>query len=87
MANSAEGNLDAQYAFTLAYPAKGIYYSTPGLGPLVPDLDQPDASLYQNEPYLDFLLYMMALPDEDLPTVLSISYGENEQSVPVPCKW
>ena len=86
LSDSVEGNLDTQYAFTLGYPARGIYYSTPGLGPLVPDLDQPDATRNQNEPFLDFLHYMMSLPDQDLPTVLSISYGENEQSVPAPCK-
>ncbi len=81
-----EGNLDSQYAFSLGYPAKGIYYSTPGLGPLVPDLDQPSLASNQNEPFLDFLHYMIGLPDQDLPTVLSISYGENEQSVPAPCE-
>lgn len=86
LSDSVEGNLDSQYAFTLGYPAKGIYYSTPGLGPLVPDFDQPNAAKNQNEPFLDFLHYMIALPDQDLPTVLSISYGENEQSVPASCK-
>ncbi len=84
--DSVEGNLDSQYAFSLGYPAKGIYYSTPGLGPLVPDLDQPSLASNQNEPFLDFLHYMIGLPDQDLPTVLSISYGENEQSVPAPCE-
>ena len=84
--DSIEGNLDSQYAFTLGYPARGIYYSTAGLGPLVPELEQSDAAHNQNEPFLDFLHYMMSVPDEDLPTVLSISYGENEQSVPASCE-
>lgn len=35
-----------------------------------------------NEPYLELLEYLLALNDTDLPTVLSISYGEEEQSVP-----
>lgn len=35
---------------------------------------------------LDFLHYLLELPDKQLPTTLSISYGENEQSVPKPCK-
>lgn len=86
LSDSVEGNLDSQYAFTLGYPAKGIYYSTPGSGPLVPDMDQPDTASNQNEPFLDFLHYMMSLSDQELPTVLSISYGENEQSVPATCK-
>lgn len=83
---SIEGNLDSQYAFTLGYPAQGIYYSTAGSGPLAPDLEQPDDAHNQNEPFLDFLHYMMSVPDQDLPTVLSISYGENEQSVPASCE-
>lgn len=86
LSNSVEGNLDSQYAFTLGYPAEGVYYSTAGLGPLVPDLDQPFPENSQNEPFLDFLHYMMSLPDQELPTVLSISYGEHEQSVPAACE-
>lgn len=35
-----------------------------------------------NEPYLELLEYLLALNDTDLPTVLSVSYGEEEQSVP-----
>lgn len=35
-----------------------------------------------NEPYLELLEYLLALNDTELPTVLSISYGEEEQSVP-----
>lgn len=35
-----------------------------------------------NEPYLELLEYLLALNDTDLPTVLSISYGEEEQSIP-----
>ncbi|KAL8644484.1 MAG: hypothetical protein Q9210_007232 [Variospora velana] len=82
--NSVEANLDVQYAYPLSYPTPGFYYSTGGLGELVPDLDQPTAEDNQNEPYLDFLHYVLALPDSQLPTTLTTSYGENEQSVPEP---
>ena len=37
-----------------------------------------------NEPYLDFLEYISALPDDKLPQTLTTSYGEDEQSVPRP---
>lgn len=60
------------------------YYSTGGLGKLVPDLDQPTPESNQNEPYLDFLTYMLALPDSELPQTITSSYGEDEQSVPEP---
>ena len=36
----------------------------------------------QNEPYLEFFTALLAQPDSALPQVLSVSYGEEEQSVP-----
>ncbi|KAG8623448.1 hypothetical protein KVT40_008424 [Elsinoe batatas] len=80
--NSVEANLDAQYGLALAFPVNATYYSTGGRGPLVPDLDQPSLADNQNEPYLDFLTYIINQPDDELPTTLTTSYGENEQSVP-----
>ncbi|KAG8529478.1 uncharacterized protein KY384_006115 [Bacidia gigantensis] len=80
--DDVEANLDVQYAYPLSYPTPGIYYSTGGLGELVPDLDQPTLADNQNEPYLDFLHYILSLSDDDLPTTLTTSYGEDEQSVP-----
>lgn len=85
--DDVEANLDAQYAYPLSYPTPGTYYSTGGLGELVPDLDQPTLADDQNEPYLDFLHYILNLPDNQLPQTLSTSYGEDEQSVPEACKW
>ena len=84
--DSGEANLDVQYALPFSYPAKATFYSTGGMGDLVLDLDQPNMLVNQNEPYLDFLHYLLALPDKKLPTTLSVSYGENEQSIPRPCK-
>ncbi|KAL9582145.1 MAG: hypothetical protein Q9212_003470 [Teloschistes hypoglaucus] len=82
--DDVEANLDVQYAYPLSYPTPGYYYSTGGRGELVPDLDQPTAADNQNEPYLDFLHYILKLPDSQLPTTLTTSYGEDEQSVPAP---
>lgn len=81
-ADSVEANLDMQYGVALSYKTKVVYYTTGGRGPLVPDLDQPDATNISNEPYLDFLEYMQNLPDDELPQTLTTSYGENEQEVP-----
>lgn len=80
--DSVEANLDVQYALTLAYPIDIHAYSTGGRGPLVPDLDQPTLP-GSNEPYLDFLNYILKLPDAKLPRTLTTSYGEDEQSVPL----
>jgi tripeptidyl-peptidase-1 len=82
--DDVEANLDIQYAAALGYKQKIKFYSTGGRGPLVPDLDQPDANDNSNEPYLDFLNYITALPDRELPQTITTSYGEDEQSVPEP---
>ncbi|KAI9810165.1 MAG: vesicle formation at the endoplasmic reticulum [Phylliscum demangeonii] len=81
--DSVEANLDIQYSLGLSYPTPSVYYATAGRGPLVPDLLQPSLSDNQNEPYLDFLDYMLQLPDDELPQTLTTSYGEEEQSLPV----
>lgn len=65
--DSGEANLDVQYALSLGWPLPGNFYSTGGRGYLVPDLDQPTLSDDDNEPYLDFLQYILALPDDELP--------------------
>jgi tripeptidyl-peptidase-1 len=81
--DSIEANLDMQYVIALADNARFTYYTTAGRGELIPDLDQPNATQNSNEPYLDQLLYLLDLTDDQLPHVLTTSYGEAEQSVPV----
>lgn len=81
--SSVEANLDIDYTAGLVAPnIHTNFYSTPGRGPLVPDLDQPTQDGNANEPYLEFFTYLVGLEDEKLPQVLSTSYGEDEQSVP-----
>ncbi|KAI1081156.1 subtilisin-like protein [Whalleya microplaca] len=82
--DDTEANLDMQYAASLGFGTDIRFYSTGGRGELVPDLDQPDPAEGSNEPYLEYLTYLLALPDEELPYTLSTSYGEDEQSVPEP---
>ncbi|KAI0015431.1 tripeptidyl-peptidase [Xylariomycetidae sp. FL0641] len=78
--DSGEANLDVQYILGISNPVPIVEYSTGGRGPLVPTDDQPGPS--SNEPYLEFLTYMLDLEDADLPQTMSTSYGEEEQSVP-----
>lgn len=80
--DDVEANLDIQYAASLGYKQNITYYSTAGRGPLVPDLDQPTLEDNQNEPYLEFLTYILGLSDKELPQTITTSYGEDEQSVP-----
>lgn len=80
--DATEANLDIQYTAGLVDPAiKTNFFSTAGRGPLIPDLDQPNAEDNQNEPYMEFFTYLLGLADGELPSVLTTSYGESEQSV------
>lgn len=78
-----EASLDIEYAMTIGYPAAVTYYSTGGRGV---KLDGSGAEIpttgSDNEPYLEFLQTLVAKPDNELPHVLSISYADDEQSVP-----
>ena len=76
------GLVDVQYALALSYLSPSVYYSTGGRGIHIPDLDYPDPADNNNEPYLDFLHYMLSLPDHELPKTLTTSFGEDKQSVP-----
>lgn len=80
--DSTEASLDIQYSIAMTDQVLTTFYTTGGRGPLVPSIDQPDASKSSNEPYLEQLHYLLGLPDEELPAVLSSSYGEDEQNLP-----
>jgi tripeptidyl-peptidase-1 len=77
--DSGEANLDNQYALSLGFPNPVTEFSVGGRGLLIPDGDSPTPSDNTNEPYLDFLLALLKLPNSKIPQVISISYGENEQ--------
>ncbi|KAF1919189.1 peptidase S8/S53 domain-containing protein [Ampelomyces quisqualis] len=83
--DSVEANLDIQYTAGLVGPSiKTEFLSTAGRGSHIPDLDQPSAADNQNEPYMELFTYLLGLENEKLPSVLTTSYGESEQSVGAP---
>ncbi|CEL07417.1 Putative Tripeptidyl peptidase SED3 (AFU_orthologue; AFUA_3G08930) [Aspergillus calidoustus] len=79
---STEASLDVQYALSLAYNTLATFYSTGGTAPFLPGVGESGEDESTNEPYLEQLHYLLNLPDEELPAVLTTSYGEDEQSVP-----
>ncbi|CAK7246018.1 MAG: hypothetical protein STHCBS139747_007639 [Sporothrix thermara] len=79
--DSGEANLDVQNIVGISTTIPVVEYSTGGLGPLAPTPEQPTAP-GSNEPYLEFLTYILSLDNAELPQTLSTSYGEEEQSVP-----
>lgn len=73
-----EGNLDVQTIIGQTYPMRVTSYSTGGSPPFQPDLNTKTNT---NEPYLDWLDYILA--QNDLPQTISTSYGDDEQTVPL----
>ena len=80
--SGTEAALDMQYAMSLAYPSPITYYSTGGRGVQLDIPSGEPGSSDTNEPYLDFIYAMLARSDAALPKVLSISYADDELSVP-----
>ncbi|KAI1452480.1 subtilisin-like protein [Annulohypoxylon moriforme] len=79
-----EASLDVEYAMALGYPTNIIYYSTGGRGEKVdPNGDLLPSNRSDNEPYLEFVQYLLNLGDDEIPHIMSISYADDEQSVPV----
>ncbi|KAB8292283.1 hypothetical protein EYC80_008025 [Monilinia laxa] len=70
-----EANLDVQYARAITAEIPNIYYSTGGSPPIV------GGGSNSNEPYLEFLDSLLS--STDLPNTISISYGDDEATVPL----
>ncbi|KAI1490847.1 Tripeptidyl-peptidase sed4 [Biscogniauxia mediterranea] len=77
-----EANLDAQFQNAVSSPLPLTQFITGGSPPFVPSLAIPDAEHNTNEPYLEYYTYLLNKTNEDLPQVISNSYGDDEQSVP-----
>jgi tripeptidyl-peptidase I len=74
-----EGNLDVQTMLGIAWPVPLTAYSTGGLNPdFIPDAFTPTDT---DEPYLTWVQYMLSLSKDQLPTTVSTSYGDDEQTV------
>ncbi|RAL66549.1 hypothetical protein DID88_006239 [Monilinia fructigena] len=70
-----EANLDVQYARAITAEIPNIYYSTGGSPPIV------GGGSNTNEPYLEFLDSLLS--STNLPNTISISYGDDEDTVPL----
>lgn len=75
-----EGNLDVQAMLGIGWPTKLIAYSVGGTAPSHTDAMTP-ADV--NEPYLAWLEHLLSQSDEQLAKVISTSYDDNEQTVPL----
>ncbi|KAF8200407.1 peptidase S8/S53 domain-containing protein [Mycena galopus ATCC 62051] len=57
-----------------------LTYTTNSVPPYIPDQNQDGEQPGVNEPYLDFIDYLLGL--DDPPTGITTSYGDDEQTVP-----
>ncbi|KAM5352648.1 hypothetical protein ACJ41O_005370 [Fusarium nematophilum] len=82
---SGEANLNIQWAVALAHQVPVRFISVGGENhDFNVDLDLPSTVDNHTEPYLEFTTHLLNLPCKDLPQVISISYGVNEQHMPKP---
>ncbi|KJZ78663.1 hypothetical protein HIM_02054 [Hirsutella minnesotensis 3608] len=81
----SEANLDIEYAMAVGYPTQITFWSTGGKGVKLNDSGLPiPPEMSDNEPYLEMVEHMLNLPDDVLPHVLTMSYADDELSVPRP---
>lgn len=73
-----EGDLDGDLVIGISYPIKFHTYNIGGQPPFNHDLA---TTADTNEPYVSWMNYILA--QQELPHVISISYTDDEQSVPV----
>lgn len=78
MAESIEGALDIQAVIGVSFPTPVIAYNVGGKAQHQEDESTTGTS--DNEPYLDWLHYVME--QEELPPVITTSYADDEQTVP-----
>lgn len=76
-----EANLDVQTVEGIVWPMRTTYYLT---GTEPPFKKDHFTTKNTNEPYMVFFEHMISLGDEELPQVLTTSYGDDEQTVPEP---
>lgn len=72
-----EANLDVQYVRAITESIPNVYYSVGGRPPWL------GTGTNTNEPYLEFLQHLLSLDNSSLPNTLSISYGDDESTVPL----
>ncbi|UZJ54925.1 hypothetical protein CBS101457_004245 [Exobasidium rhododendri] len=75
-----EANLDVQTVAGIGFNIPSTFYSNAGRPPFKADLATPQNT---NEPYTTEFEYLLSLPDSKLPSILTTSYGDDEQSVPL----
>lgn len=81
--SGSEAALDMEYAMSLGFPADVTFYSVGGRGVKLNDSGDPlPEEFVDNEPYLELIDHLLDKSDDELPHILSVSYADDELSVP-----
>ncbi|KAH9823548.1 tripeptidyl peptidase [Melampsora americana] len=75
-----EASIDTQTALGFTSPTSNVFWTVGGSPPFKPDRSSPKNT---NEPYLAWLEYILSLSNSEIPQVISTSYGDSEQTVPL----
>ncbi|KAL1850710.1 hypothetical protein VTK73DRAFT_9606 [Phialemonium thermophilum] len=78
-----ESNLDVQNIIGVAHPLPVTEFITGGSPPFIHTPGQPTDADNYNEPYVPYYRYLLSLENEELPQVISNSYGDDEDGVPL----
>ena len=81
--NHGEADLDVENIVGISHPLPITSFITGGSPPFVPNLDEPTPASNENEPYLPYYTYLLKQQNGELPQVITNSYGDDEQTVPI----
>ncbi|GKZ29622.1 polynucleotide 3'-phosphatase [Aspergillus brasiliensis] len=76
---AGEADLDVQNIVGISHPLPVTEYITGGSPPFIPDVE---TTTDENEPYLNYYEYLLNKTNDELPLVISNSYGDDEDTVP-----
>lgn len=77
-----ESSLDSQYILAMAHPLPVVELVGNGTSYAIPNLIQPVPENF-NEPWVPYFSYLLGRNNAQLPQVISNSYGDGEEIVPV----
>ncbi|KAJ6155508.1 hypothetical protein N7470_006074 [Penicillium chermesinum] len=78
-----EADLDVQLILGVSHPLPIHEFVVGGVAPFIPDADEPTQADDENEPYLPYYSYLLSKTNAEIPQVISNSYGDDEQTVPI----
>ncbi|PYH48706.1 S53 family peptidase [Aspergillus saccharolyticus JOP 1030-1] len=77
--DGGEADLDVQNIVGISHPLPVVEFITAGSPPFIPNVAETTDT---NEPYLEYYEYLLNKTSDELPQVITNSYGDDEDTVP-----